>query len=147
MSTPKNATNTPSPYCTEMVQWADENIPHVPGFYILHFDDKIGDVTNPVGHASHYCGFANDLHARFVQHLGGCGKGGSRLCEIANEKRIKFHMAQAYQTVSGDLAYAYEQYFKSAVKNSKRHCPECGQHPLPVPRNSTLDKYKDKVVA
>lgn len=130
---PINATNTASPYRAEMSAWAEENIPEVPGFYILHFERNIGEGT--MGEASHYCGSAKNLRARFLQHLGGCGMGGARLTEVANERGIRFYMANALQTETEDDARAYEAYFKASAKNGRRSCPVCGGKKLPCPRS------------
>ena len=128
---PVNATNTPSQHRAEMVQWAEENIPETSGFYILHFDGEIGHGV--MGTAEHYTGSAKNLRARFIQHLGGCGMGGARLTEVANEKGIKFWMSAAYQTEGENEARAYEAYFKASAKNGRRSCPCCGGKKLPCP--------------
>jgi hypothetical protein len=127
----KNATNTPSPFRTEMVQWAEENIPETSGFYILHFDSFLGEGIQ--GSARHYTGSAKNLRQRFLQHLGGCGNGGARITEVCNEKSIKFWMVRAYQTGTEIEARAYESYFKNSVKNGDRCCPLCGGKNLPCP--------------
>ena len=129
---PINATNTPSPARAEMTEWAENNIPETSGFYILHFENEVG--SGEMGRAQHYCGSAKNLRKRFLQHLGGCGFGGARLTEVANEKGIKFFMAAAYQTETEDDARAYEAYFKKCAKNGRRSCPCCGGKKLPCPK-------------
>lgn len=138
---PKNATQTPSVHYAEMAAWAAENIPETAGFYILHFDAEVydGKPGSTLGLAGHYCGSAANLRARFLQHLGGCGKGGSRLCEVANERGIRFWMVRAFQTSDYEAAYAYEQYFKKHAKNSRRCCPQCEGRKLPCPTKKTLE--------
>ena len=101
---PDNATNTPSPHRAELAQWAEENIPEIAGFYILHFETEIGEGT--MGKAQHYTGSAKNLRTRFLQHLGGCGMGGARLTEVANERGIRFWMVAAYQTETEEQARA-----------------------------------------
>lgn len=128
---PVNATNTPSPFKAEMTEWAMENIPETSGFYILHFEGRIGTTTQ--GTAEHYCGSAQNLRERFLQHLGGCGAGGARLTEVANERGIRFFMAVAFQTENTEDARAYEAYFKKSAKNGRRCCPKCGKKKLPCP--------------
>ena len=129
---PANATNTPNPHRAELAQWAEENIPEIAGFYILHFETEIGEGT--MGKAQHYTGSAKNLRTRFLQHLGGCGMGGARLTEVANERGIRFWMVAAYQTETEEQARAYEAYFKSCAKNGRRSCPHCGGKKLPCPK-------------
>lgn len=141
MSAPVNATNTRSPHFAEMVAWAEENIPESPGFYILHFESPIGEGN--MGQAGHYCGSAENLRERFIQHLGGCGMGGARLTEVANERGIKFWMATALTRDTFQEAWEYEQYFKKCSKNGHRHCPLCGKKALPFP-SKNRKKKKDQ---
>jgi hypothetical protein len=99
---PKNASNTPSRHYAELAQWAENNIPETSGFYILHFETEIGSGT--MGQAQHYVGSAKNLRARFLQHIGGCGQGGARLTEVANEKGIRFWMTAALETADFESA-------------------------------------------
>jgi len=41
--------------------------------YLLHFEEPIGDLSNPRGQARHYLGFTNDLEQRLQAHRAGNG--------------------------------------------------------------------------
>lgn len=92
--------------------------------YLLHFDRRI----NPERPAQHYLGYAADLARRIQQHARGRrynSQGGStgcaRLCEVAHERGIGFHVARVWV---GDREL--ERRLKR-WKQMTRYCPVCGR--------------------
>jgi hypothetical protein len=61
--------------------------------YLLHFDQPIGDPTNPRGYASHYTGWTLDLPARLVDHAAGRG---ARLMQVVGELGIGWQLARIW---------------------------------------------------
>ena len=108
-----------------------ETLPDSPCFYILCFPD-----INPKGSArsgaSHYCGSAGSLRERYLEHLAGKGANLLRVNNLRNPDVIPVAHYVPFPTY--DEAYAYEQYFKHSIKNSRRYCPDCGKERLPIPK-------------
>jgi hypothetical protein len=61
--------------------------------YLIHFDQPIGDPTNPRGFASHYTGWTLDLPARLVDHAAGRG---ARLMQVVGELGIGWQLARIW---------------------------------------------------
>jgi predicted GIY-YIG superfamily endonuclease len=61
--------------------------------YLIHFNPKLG-------HAGHYCGYAQDVQARFAEHLAGKG---ARICQVAIERGIRLHLVR--QWPGGDRTF------------------------------------------
>jgi hypothetical protein len=84
--------------------------------YLIHFDQPIGDLTNPRGFASHYTGWTLDLPARLVDHAAGRG---ARLMQVVGEQQIGWQLARIW---TGTRAR------KRSLKRSggaARRCPVC----------------------
>ncbi|MEW6657399.1 MAG: endonuclease [Thermodesulfobacteriota bacterium] len=77
--------------------------------YLLYFDQ-------PLAHAQHYVGFAENLEARLEQHRKG---NGARLSAAFAEKGIGFTVARTWP---GDRSE--ERRFKN-MKMAPRMCPIC----------------------
>ena len=78
--------------------------------YLIHLDE-------PIGHARHYIGYADDVDKRLVRHRRG---NGGRLLKVAARRGIKFHVARIWP--DGDRAL--ERRLKR-LKNGPRLCPIC----------------------
>jgi hypothetical protein len=61
--------------------------------YLIHFDEPIGDLTNPRGFASHYTGWTLDLPTRLVDHAAGRG---ARLMQVVGELGIGWQLARIW---------------------------------------------------
>ncbi len=92
--------------------------------YLLHFERPI----NPARPAQHYLGYADDLGRRIRQHKrgrrytsGGGFTGCSRLCEVAHERGIGFHVVRVWRG-----GRELERRLKSRKKIT-RYCPVCGR--------------------
>lgn len=81
--------------------------------YLLH-------LSEPLGHAKHYTGWAADLHARLAQH--GTG-GGARLLAVARSAGITWQLARTWPG-----GRARERQLKRQGGASRR-CPLCGVTP------------------
>ena len=84
--------------------------------YLIHFEQPIGDLSNPRGQAQHYLGFTEDLEARLEAHRTG---NGSRLMEVVTEAGIDWTLARTWEE-GRDL----ERQLKNQ-HNSPRLCPIC----------------------
>lgn len=79
--------------------------------YLIHF-------AEPIAHARHYIGYADDVESRFAQHLAGTG---ARLLAVANQLGITYEIVRTWP---GDRA------FERLLKNRKcapKYCPICKQ--------------------
>lgn len=106
--------------------------------YLIHFEQPVGDPSNPRGQARHYLGYTNDLETRIQDHrntrwerydeplviagrpkLGATFGNGATLIGAANAQGIVW---QVVRTWSGgrDL----ERQLKNQ-KNNPRLCPIC----------------------
>jgi hypothetical protein len=61
--------------------------------YLLHFDQAIGDTSNPRGFAAHYTGWTLDLPRRLTEHAAGRG---ARLMEVVGEAGIGWQLARVW---------------------------------------------------
>jgi hypothetical protein len=84
--------------------------------YLLHFDQPIGDLTNPRGFASHYTGWTLDLPARLVDHAAGRG---ARLMQVVGEQGIGWQLARIWTGTR-----AKERSLKRSG-GAARRCPVC----------------------
>ena len=83
--------------------------------YLLHFDQPIGDPTNPRGFASHYTGWTLDLPARLVDHAAGRG---ARLMQVVGELGIGWQLARIWTGTR-----TRERSLKQ--RGATRRCPVC----------------------
>jgi hypothetical protein len=84
--------------------------------YLLHFDQPIGDTSNPRGFASHYTGWTLDLPARLTEHAAGRG---ARLMEVVSEAGIGWQLARIWPGTR-----ARERSLKGSG-GAARRCPVC----------------------
>lgn len=78
--------------------------------YLLHFDQ-------PLAHARHYIGYADDVDRRVEEHRSGRG---ARLTTVIREAGIGFVLARVWK--QGDRTF--ERLLKRR-KNAPRLCPVC----------------------
>jgi len=83
--------------------------------YLLHFDQPIGDLTNPRGFACHYTGWTLDLPARLVDHAAGRG---ARLMQVVGELGIGWQLARIWTGTR-----TRERSLKQ--RGATRRCPVC----------------------
>ncbi|MCA9875471.1 MAG: hypothetical protein KC441_17495 [Anaerolineales bacterium] len=85
--------------------------------YLLRFDRPISEAHT----TQHYIGWTNDLATRMqAHHLGH----GSRLCQVANERGIRFQIARVWR---GDRALERKlKRWKCAPKLARRECSPAG---------------------
>ena len=84
--------------------------------YLLHFNGKLGNPTNPRAMAGHYLGTADDLDARLAEHRKGQG---ARITAAAVQRGIDFTVARTWpggRTVERRL---------KRRKAGPRLCPKC----------------------
>ena len=80
------------------------------GVYLLHFH-------SPLGHASHYLGYADDIDRRIAMHHEGRG---ARLTQVARERGITFTLARVWEGQDRN----FERRLKNR-KNAPKLCPYC----------------------
>jgi hypothetical protein len=85
--------------------------------YLIHFDEPIGDLSNPHGQAHHYLGYTEDLEERLARHRAG---NGARLLEVLAERGISWRLARVWP--DGDKAL--ERRLKNC-HGGGRFCPIC----------------------
>jgi hypothetical protein len=61
--------------------------------YLAHFDQPIGDVSNPRGFALHYTGWTLNLPVRLGEHAAGRG---ARLMQVVAEQRIGWQVTRLW---------------------------------------------------
>jgi hypothetical protein len=83
--------------------------------YLIHFDQPIGDPTNPRGFASHYTGWTLDLPARLLDHAAGRG---ARLLQVVGELGIGWQLARIWTGTR-----TRERSLKQ--RGAARRCPVC----------------------
>src|SRR6266498_4099229 len=89
-----------------------------PGFvYLIHFDQPIGNPTEPKGRVQHW---TQDLRSRLAEHEAGRG---ARLLEVIRDAGLGWKLARTW---SGDRKR--ERQMKDQG-GASRHCPECGVRP------------------
>lgn len=84
--------------------------------YLIHFDQPLGDTTNPRGQAQHYLGYTDDLEQRLEAHRTG---NGSRIMEVVTERGISWQLVRTWE---GDRGL--ERRLKN-WHNSPKLCPIC----------------------
>ena len=84
--------------------------------YLLHFEEPIGDLSNPRGQARHYLGFTDDLEQRLQAHRSG---NGSAIMAEVSRRGIAWQLARTWNG-SRDL----ERRLKNQ-HNGPRLCPLC----------------------
>ena len=84
--------------------------------YLLHFDGKLGNPTNPLAMAQHYIGTARDLDTRIAEHKAGSG---AAITAAAVQRGIGFDVARTW-TGGRQL----ERQLKRR-KEGPRLCPRC----------------------
>ena len=85
--------------------------------YLVCFDARIGDVSNPKGAAGHYLGWADDVAARMAEHRAGRG---ARILAACVERGIAFDVVRTW----ADVDRAFERRIKRQ-HNALRLCPRC----------------------
>lgn len=88
-----------------------DSIPHFPGVYLIHFDDKL------TGRAQHYIGWSTNVFARLNQHR---RNQGARILEVCNERGIGYRIARVWKW----KPRSFERQLKGR-KNAKILCPIC----------------------
>lgn len=91
--------------------------------YLLHYQEEIGNLDNPLGRARHYIGFATNLEKRLRQHRR--GKSGAGIVRAFHANGIKFKLARKW--IGADRNF--EKYLKLSYKKTTRFCPLCSKHP------------------
>ena len=96
--------------------------------YILHFDRKIGNMSNSRAQAQHYVGFSDDIEERLEKHF--ALRGAKIVADaLKSGARISTHVYPA--------TLAVEKLVK-ATKKTSLYCPDCcaaahrAPRPLPV---------------
>jgi hypothetical protein len=84
--------------------------------YLIHFDQPLGDLSNPRGQARHYLGYTDDLQARLEAHRRG---NGSAIMAAVTRAGITWQLARTWD---GDRGL--ERQLK-ARHNSPQLCPIC----------------------
>ncbi len=84
--------------------------------YLIHFDEPLGDRSNPRGQARHYLGYTEDLDARMEAHRRG---NGSAIMRAVSEAGISWRLVRTWPG-GRDV----EKKLKSQ-HNSPRFCPIC----------------------
>ncbi len=82
--------------------------------YLLHFDE-------PLAHARHYVGFANDLDARLACHRAGTG---ARLLAVLRDLGISWQLARVWDGA--------DRKFERKLHNTHStadYCPMCHEQP------------------
>jgi putative endonuclease len=88
--------------------------------YLLHFDEPIGDVTNPVGYAQHYTGSTPDLERRLAEHR---TRSDVKLMKAVRRAGITWTLARTWPG-----GRARERQIKKQG-GARRHCPVCKAQP------------------
>ena len=84
--------------------------------YLIHFDQPIGNLSNPHGQAQHYIGYTDDLDMRLQAHRSG---NGSAIMAAVAERGIDWQVVRAWQG-NRDL----ERRLKKR-KEAPKLCPVC----------------------
>jgi hypothetical protein len=107
-----------------MWPWNASTVGHL---YIFHFNEPLGNLTNPRAQARHYCGFAEDLDARIAKQLAGKG---AKLVAAALKQGLIFELYH------WPAPLAVEKLVKAHKKTSD-YCPACcarqGRKVRPLP--------------
>lgn len=82
--------------------------------YIIH-------LNQPLKHARHYVGFANDVQGRFAHHQNGTG---ARLLQVCNQLGISYQLARVFDKADR----TFERHLHN-TKNTARYCPLCSADP------------------
>jgi hypothetical protein len=102
--------------------------------YLAHFDQPIGDTTNPRGYAQHYTGWTLNLPVRLDQHATGKG---ARLMQVIAEQGIGWQITRVWIGTR-----ARERSLKRQG-GAARRCPVCrlaaAGAALPTDDRSVLD--------
>ena len=85
--------------------------------YLVCFETRIGDLTNPKGAAGHYLGWADDVDARMAEHR---ARRGARILAACVERGIAFDVVRTW----ADVDRAFERRIKRQ-HNAWRLCPRC----------------------
>lgn len=84
--------------------------------YLIHFNQRIGNPDNRRAQASHYIGYAFDLHDRLARHAQGAG---SHLMRAVKERGIDYQVVRTWHG-----GRRLERKLKDQ-KNAHRMCPVC----------------------
>lgn len=93
--------------------------------YLIHFDQ-------PLQHARHYVGFANDVDGRLWNHR---HNKGANILKVLNRLGIKYDIVRVWD----DADRTFERHLKNC-KHTPRYCPVCNPHPAKyTPKEKTPD--------
>jgi hypothetical protein len=110
-------------------------VPILGAVYLVHFDEPIGNPTNPRAMAQHYMGWTSYLGPRLAAHRDGVG---AAIMAALAERRIGFTLSRTWQGTRAD---------ERALKNRHNHprlCPTCkGLEPQLDPRTKLRDAERD----
>lgn len=84
--------------------------------YLIHFNEPIGNLSNPHGQAQHYMGYTDDLVARIERHRAGSG---AAIMAAVKDYEVGWRLARTWE---GDRGL--ERKLKDQ-KNHPRLCPIC----------------------
>jgi len=84
--------------------------------YLIHFDQPIGDLSNPHGQAQHYLGYTDDLEKRMAAHRSG---NGSAIMAAVRKAGIGWQVARTWEG-GRDLERKLKR-----QHNTPRYCPIC----------------------
>jgi hypothetical protein len=101
--------------------------------YLLHFDQPIGDLTNPRGFASHYTGWTLNLPLRLQEHAAGRG---ARLMQVVGEAGIGWQLARIWTGTR-----TRERSLKRSG-GAARRCPVCRLVPLGLQPSRPIDPLR-----
>jgi hypothetical protein len=102
--------------------------------YLLHFDEPIGDLSNPRGQAQHYLGSSDDVPARLADHAAGHG---ARLTQVVKERGIGWRLVRTWPG-----GRAVERALKD-LHAGRQLCPECTAHPRPTRKISAVAEPRE----
>jgi hypothetical protein len=109
--------------------------PIVGAVYLLHFDQPIGNPTNPRAMARHYMGWTSYLGPRLAAHRDGVG---AAIMAALAQRGIGFTLSRTWQGARTD---------ERALKNRHNHprlCPTCkGREPQLDPHTKVRDAEAD----
>ena len=89
--------------------------------YLIHFEQPIGDLSNPRGQARHYLGSTSNLQARMALHRNG---NGAAIMTAVGLAGVRWQVAGLWRTDTREDARALELRLKKR-HNGPALCPLC----------------------
>lgn len=116
----------PSLFGTEMVEWIQDNVPAIPGVYLIHFDKAIADTGTGKAKAQHFLGYAANVQLEMLSLLTGRNRETrfSHIVNVANAKGIKWHPSKIWMATDVKDAEVTYHYMKGNGAFIRK-CPEC----------------------